>query len=215
MQRTFSNQGFNLIEMAVTLLIATILITLSIATFSPDRKLTRLNTTANEMLNILLFAQSTAALQNKYVGVCFFSNSGGERVFAYNPALDTNGVPLQDRCFGNEDILRLYTFDSDVVFCKNCTPLIQHRGIVMYDPQGFTVRVDKSTTPNTVVRHGQQICIIGEGIDEDSKSAREIESSRAGVVELVERNSAGTVIDTIPSDRTIQAGVGNCRASAL
>ena len=64
------SRGFNLVEMMITLVVASVLISLAIPSFTDISGNNRLSTVANELIGVFTMARSEAVKRNRVVSVC-------------------------------------------------------------------------------------------------------------------------------------------------
>jgi len=222
--------GMSLIEVIITLAVISAILAAATMYYGVNQAKYRLDRTSNQVLNLMLHAQTHASLNNEWTRVCFIQDETGSRMMTMpHPNFEGLGWelsvaqedPTEDGFFTP---LKVYDFEQGVTFCKSdsdentqfCSGFIAwgstHRCLVV-TPQGFL-----APGQNASEKHmWTSVCIISSDINEQAQSAREIEFTQGGILNLVPRGEAGvnTTVDSRLDSPVMTAGEGQCSSLYL
>lgn len=223
--------AFSLIEIVFTLTIISSILGAAMFYFSKDQARARLDRTANQVLNVMLHAQSYASLQNIWTQICFIDNNDGNGAQIMTVAYPGITDPKHGYTVGNADptvggtftTLKTSNFESGVTFCQGrsgstdyCSGFTNwalYNTCMMITPEGYLQPHESSAEK----KMWTSICIISEDIDNESQSAREIEFTQGGMIQLVPRGEQGknTTEDDSMFSPVMSAGTAPCSNKIL
>lgn len=217
--------AFTIIELVVVMAIVSSVLAVSISKFRKNNARTRLNITSNEVLNLALYAQSYASLKKVMTTLCLMDDDLGDgataMVVAYPNIADASAIPYgtDPTAGGTYAALKVLAFDSGVTFCQSgtfrsgyCSKYTEWKTsnyCIPFDTKGYIGIIDPSVTEKYL---WTSICIISKDVGSQASSAREIEITEGGMINLVPLGETGDN-NTADSDLwgpVMTAGEGPC-----
>lgn len=217
--------AYTIIELVVVMAIVSSVLALSVSKFRKNNARTRLNLTANEVMNLALYAQSYASLKKVVTAMCLMDDDSGDEatamVVAYPNIADASGIPFgaDPTAGGTYQALKILAFNSGVTFCQSgsgrsgfCseyTNWITNNYCIPFDTNGNLGLIDPTIPENYM---WTSVCIISRDINVTESSAREIEITAGGMINLVPLGEDGdnTTADTDNWSPVMTAGSGPC-----